>query len=61
MYIQPEAGEQVYDPDRKDFLPADGRDVEPNQYWLRRVVDGDVFHATPPQPQPTPQLLKEPK
>ena len=59
MYIQPEAGLNVYDPERKDFIPAGGRDVEPNQYWLRRVVDGDVVHATPPPP--TPQLLKEPK
>jgi len=60
MYIQPEAGLKVYDPDRKDFIPTDGRDVEPTQYWLRRIVDGDVFHATPPQPT-QPQLFKEPK
>ena len=56
MYIQPEAGLKVYDPDRKDFIPTDGRDVEPTQYWLRRIVDGDVVHAIPP-PQPK---LKEP-
>ena len=56
MYIKPALGLKVHDPDRNDFIPADGRDVEPNQYWLRRIVDGDVFHATPTQ-QPK---LKEP-
>ena len=60
MYVQPALGLKVHDPDRNDFIPADGRDVEPNQYWLRRVVDGDVVHATPTPPT-QPQLLKEPK
>ena len=59
MYVKPALGLKVHDPDRNDFIPTDGRDVEPNQYWLRRIVDGDVFHAIPPQLQP--QLLKEPK
>lgn len=53
MFVKPTAGRQVPDPDRGDTLPADGREVEPTQYWQRRVNDGDVVEASP-QPVPAP-------
>lgn len=48
MYVKPIAGRQVPDPDHGGFLPEAGRKVEPNQYWHRRLNDGDVIEATPP-------------
>ena len=33
---------RVYDPDRLDHLPDEGREVPDNEYWARRVRDGDV-------------------
>jgi hypothetical protein len=47
MYIQPILGRNVPDPVRGDLLPPEGRDVEPTQYWQRRLKDGDVAEATP--------------
>jgi len=47
MFIKPVAGRQVPDPDRGDLLPAEGRNVEPHQYWLRRLDDGDIIEAKP--------------
>lgn len=45
MFIKPAAGRQVPDPQRGDTLPPEGREVEPSQYWQRRVNDGDVVEA----------------
>ena len=47
MFIKPVAGRSVRDPERGDTLPPEGRDVEPTQYWQRRVNDGDVVEASP--------------
>ena len=47
MYVKPTAGLNVPDPARGDTLPPEGREVEPTQYWQRRVNDGDVFEASP--------------
>lgn len=47
MYIQPIQGRNVPDPVRGDLLPSEGREVEPTQYWQRRLNDGDVTEATP--------------
>ena len=46
MFIKPVAGRSVHDPERGDTLPPEGRDVEPTQYWQRRVNDGDVVEAS---------------
>lgn len=48
MYVKPVGGTQVPDPARSDFLPTEGRSVEPNQYWQRRIADGDCVEASPP-------------
>lgn len=42
MFAKPNGGRSVPDPVRGDFLPPDGRNVEPNQYWYRRQLDGDI-------------------
>jgi hypothetical protein len=47
MFVKPTAGRTVPDPDRGDALPPEGREVEPTQYWQRRVNDGDVAEGTP--------------
>ena len=38
----------VYDPERKDRLPPEGRDVPDTPYWRRRVSEGGVEFAEPP-------------
>ena len=47
MFVKPAEGRSVPDPARGDTLPPEGREVEPTQYWLRRVIDGDVVEAAP--------------
>lgn len=47
MYIKPTAGVQVPDPYNGGYLPPEGRVVEPTQYWLRRIADGDAVEAKP--------------
>ena len=47
MFIKPQAGAKVFDPDRNDFLPVEGREVVDQQYWLRRLDDGDVSEFVP--------------
>lgn len=42
MFAKPNNGRSVPDPARGDFLPPAGRNVEPNQYWYRRQLDGDI-------------------
>lgn len=47
MFVKPAEGRQVPDPARGNTLPPEGREVEPTQYWQRRLVDGDVVEAAP--------------
>lgn len=49
MYVKPKAGLAVPDPALSDYLPNTGRQVEDNQYWQRRIMDGDVEMAEPPK------------
>lgn len=60
MFVKPVNGRQVPDPDRGDLLPEAGREVEPNQFWNRRVADGDVIESTPAE-EPKPAKEKEAK
>lgn len=48
MYVKPVSGRQIPDPDKGGFLPAEGGEVESNQYWLRRIADGDVTQISQP-------------
>lgn len=45
MFVKPRAGIAVRDPELRDLLPAEGREVARNDYWLRRVLDGDVVET----------------
>lgn len=47
MYVKPAPGRAVPDPARGDTLPPEGREVEPTQYWQRRINDGDVTETSP--------------
>ena len=49
MYLKPKAGLAVPDPALHDYLPSNGREVEDNQYWQRRLMDGDVELAASPK------------
>lgn len=51
MFVKPKAGSRVVDPERGDDLPEKGREVVANQYWLRRLRDGDVTEAEKPKPK----------
>ena len=46
MYVVPAEGLQIVDPVQLNtpatFLPPEGREVDANDYWRRRVRDGDV-------------------
>ena len=60
MRVKPAEGRQVRDPVTKQLLPAAGRDVPDNQFWRRRLRDGDVVVETgavarngPPSPRRT--------
>ena len=52
MFVKPADGLRVVDPAMlgtpDDFLPAEGREVQPSEYWTRRLRDGDVVAGTPP-------------
>lgn len=61
MYLKPAPGAQVPDPQRGDVLPPEGRDVEPTQYWQRRINDGDVTSAVADAPPATPPTVSKPK
>jgi hypothetical protein len=62
MYIKPTLGRtqdglvqtRVYDPDRRDIIPPEGREVPESGYWLRRIMEGGVVRAHPPQEEPGP-------
>jgi len=44
--VKPAEGLIVRDPATREALPAKGRSVPRNAYWLRRLNDGDVVEAT---------------
>lgn len=48
MYVVPTSGMSIRDPDLKDLLPAEGREVPDSDYWLRRVLDKDVVLGSAP-------------
>lgn len=54
MHVIPAPGVQVPDPDRGAILAPHGREVEPSQYWQRRLLDGDVVLAPMPATAPVP-------
>lgn len=49
MHVKPAPGRVVPDPERRDELPEDGREVPRNAYWVRRLKDGDVTETKSPK------------
>jgi len=49
MFVKPVSGRPVPDPAIGDLLPESGRQVEANQYWFRRLQDGDVTEGEAPK------------
>lgn len=53
MFVKPKPGLQIRDPDLRDFLPAEGREVPETLYWTRLLhVYGDVVPVDPPAAPP---------
>lgn len=52
MYVKAAPGLKIRDPDLKDLLPEEGRDVPDTDYWQRRLRDEDVVLADPPAAAP---------
>ena len=46
MFVQPEPGLRIPDPDLRDYLPVEGREVVDSPYWRRRIADQDVIVTT---------------
>ncbi|CFR18248.1 DUF2635 domain-containing protein [Yersinia frederiksenii] len=62
MHVIPKDGRSVPDPVRGDFLPADGRNVDENIYWHRRVASGDVtIKAAEPEEVALPASIVQPE
>lgn len=54
MLVKPAPGLKIRDPDLKDLIPDEGRDVpETSLYWHRRLRDGDVVLVTISQTKKT--------
>lgn len=43
--LKPSEGCTVHDPITYEALPADGKTVEMDSYWHRRLTDGDVVEV----------------
>ena len=49
MYVEPIAGAMVRTPRTMAVLPIKGGWVPKDNYWLRRIADGSVREALPPE------------
>lgn len=50
VFVKPAPGMKVRMPDNpREFLPADGAEVERGAFWLRRLRDGDVHEVQAPR------------
>jgi hypothetical protein len=49
LYLIPNAGLRVRDPETGEPLPADGAHKPNSIYWIRRLRDGDVREGKPPR------------
>lgn len=50
MFVRPAPGMRVLRPDTFAVLNEAGEHVPTVDYWYRRLTDGDVTLATPPEP-----------
>lgn len=43
MFVYPQPGVLVRDPDKRDLIPKEGREVDgASPYWIRRLSDKDI-------------------
>ncbi|EKN4906913.1 DUF2635 domain-containing protein [Yersinia enterocolitica] len=62
MHVIPKDGRSVPDPVRGDFLPAEGRNVDENIYWHRRLATGEVtVKAAEPEENAQPAPIVQPE
>lgn len=62
MHVIPKDGRSVPDPVRGDFLPAEGRNVDENIYWHRRIASGEVtVKAAEPEKIAPPAPIVQPE
>jgi hypothetical protein len=62
MRVKPTAGRLVRQPiPPYELLPAEGREVPDNQFWRRRLRDGDVVVVTEGRPPATPPPQRRPE
>lgn len=47
MFVKPKSGALVRDPVTRQPLPKTGAEVPSDQYWMRRLADGDVVAGRP--------------
>lgn len=52
MKIKPVEGRAVRDPVKRTLIPAEGIDITPDAFWLRRLRDGDVVEVSPENTAP---------
>ncbi|CQJ56520.1 putative bacteriophage protein [Yersinia intermedia] len=62
MHVIPKDGRSVPDPVRGGFLPAEGRNVDENIYWHRRIASGEVtVKAAEPEETALPAAIVQPE
>lgn len=61
IYIMPVANAMVRSPRTMTVLPATGSWVPAENYWLRRIADGSVREATPPDVRSKADMAEAPK
>lgn len=47
IFIVPVPGVSVRDPNTKQYIPADGAEVERSSYWIRRQLAGEITIGKP--------------
>ena len=55
MRVKPAPPRMVRDPLTRQLLPEEGREVPDNQFWRRRLRDGDVVPMTAAAPRAAPR------
>jgi len=59
MFIKPNASLKIRDPELRDFLPEEGREVLDSLHWQKLLKDGDV-HLTKAEPMdPEKKFIKK--
>lgn len=59
LLVRPREGFRIRDPDRRDYVEPEGRQVPLNAYWFRRLQDGDVVRVDATAPAEIKLATKE--